>query len=157
MLHGIRRDPSPYNQVVFGSTTMTSQALNTARHLRTQSQQLATAAVVVEECYQSLIRLQSTAQGFAEAEPSDEYAKAITRHRHWLQRYNEFLTRSRGDVWAFVGPTMPRFRVLNPKTIVPRASIIAGQTLFPKEGASYYLNMAPYRNDVEGQPVYTYT
>ena len=52
---------------------------------------------------------------------------------------------------------MHRFRVLTSQTFIPRASTIAGQTLLPREGASYHLNMAPYKNAVGGQPVYTYT
>ena len=83
--------------------------------------------------------------------------KAFTRQRKWLPGYNEFLTRAVGHVWAFAGPTMPRFLILNLKTIVPRASIIPGHALFLREGASHQLNMPPHKNEVEGQPVYTYT
>ena len=86
-LYGIPRDMEPYNQTVIGTNTLTVQALETSRTLRTQIHQLATAAEVIEEAYRLLLRLQATAQHLAEARPSPEYAKAVSRNRHWVQKY----------------------------------------------------------------------
>ena len=81
-MYGKTRDMAPYNQIVFGTTTIASQAVDTARHLRTQAHQLATAAGVVEDCYRLLLGLQCTTQYMADAAPSPEYAKTVSRYRY---------------------------------------------------------------------------
>ena len=40
--------------------------------------------------YRLLNRLQATTQQLAEARPSPEYAKAVSRNRRWVQKYKEF-------------------------------------------------------------------
>ena len=68
-LFGIRRDPPTYNQVVFGTTTVAGQAMDTARRLLDQAHQLTTAAGIIEETHQLLNQLQTTAEWLAAAEP----------------------------------------------------------------------------------------
>ena len=82
-LFGIRRDPPPYNQVVFGTSTAAGQAMDTARRLRDQAHQLATAAVVIEETHQLLNQFQTTAEWLAAAEPSDEFVRALASYQSW--------------------------------------------------------------------------
>ena len=86
-LYGIPRDMAPYNQTVIGTTTLTSQALEASRTLRTQIHQLMTAAEVIEDGYRLLLSLQSATQHLAEAAPKPEYAKAVSRNRHWVPKY----------------------------------------------------------------------
>ena len=50
-LYGIPRDLEPYNQTAIGTNTLTIQTLEASRTLRTQINQLAAAAEVLEETY----------------------------------------------------------------------------------------------------------
>ena len=118
---------APYNQTVIGTTTLTSQAFEFSRTLRTQSHQPASAAEVIEDRYRLLLSLQSTTQHLAEAAPTPEYTKAVSRNRHWVLKYEEFLDRQPGHVWAFAGPAMPRFTVSTSHDITPSAPVTLGQ------------------------------
>jgi hypothetical protein len=109
MVHGIQRDLKPYQQTVSGTTTLAIQTIETSRTIKNHIDQLTMVHEVLEETYRLLNVLQTTSQTLAEARPSPEYARAVSRNRRWTTKHKEALLQPPDTPWAFVDKTMPQW------------------------------------------------